>query len=77
MRLTNIQEAENGYQALQWLHSLDITPNLKGVQNMQRLLSITNPRVAGVKAEDVVDEETVQRIQKTSFYREILAREKK
>ena len=77
LRLTNIQEAENGYQALQWLHSLDITPSLKGVQNMQRLLAITNPRVAGVKAEDVVDEEAVQRIQKTSFYREILAREKK
>jgi ABC-type nitrate/sulfonate/bicarbonate transport system substrate-binding protein len=77
LRLTNIQEAENGYQALQWLHSLDITPNLKGVQNMQRLLAITNPRVAGVKAEDVVDEEAVQRMQKTSFYREILARAKK
>ena len=44
---------------------------------MQRLLAMTNPRVAGVKAEDVVDEEPVQRTQKTSFYREILAREKK
>ncbi len=77
LRLTNIEEAENGYQALQWLHSLDITPDLKGVQNMQRLLAMTNPRVAGVKAEDVVDEEPVQRTQKTSFYREILAREKK
>jgi hypothetical protein len=43
---------------------------------MQRLLSMTNPRVAGVKAEDVVDEEPVQRIQKTNFYREIVAREK-
>ncbi len=77
LRLTNIQEAENGYQALQWLHSLDIAPDLKGVQNMQRLLAMTNPRVAGVKAQDVVDDEPVQRAQKTSFYREILAREKK
>jgi ABC-type nitrate/sulfonate/bicarbonate transport system substrate-binding protein len=77
LRLTNIQEAENGYQALQWLHSLDITPDLKGVQNMQRLLAMTNPRVAAVKAEDVVDEEPVQQMQKTNFYREILAREKK
>lgn len=77
LRLTNIQEAENGYQALQWLYSFDIGPNLKGIQSMQRLLAMTNPRVAGVKAEDVVDEDSVQRIQKTSFYREILAREKK
>ena len=77
LRLTSVQEAESGYQALQWLYSLDIKLNLKGIQNMQRLLVMTNPKVAGLKAEDVVDEAAVQRLEKTAFYRDIVAQAKR
>ena len=56
LRLSNTREAESGYEVLQWLYSLDIKPHLTGIQNMQRLLAVSNPKVAGVKAEDVVDE---------------------
>jgi hypothetical protein len=39
---------------------------------MQRLLAVTNPKVAAVNAEDVVDENPAQRVEKTSFYQDLL-----
>jgi len=77
LRLKNVQEADNGYQALQWLYSLDVRPNLKGIQNMHRLLAMTNPKMKSVKSEDVIEDSAVQRLEKTGFYREILAQAKR
>ena len=77
LKLTSTKEAENGYEVLQWLYSLDIRPNVKGIQNMQRLLAMTNPKVAGVKAEDVVYDSAVDAIQKSAFYQELVNRAKR
>jgi ABC-type nitrate/sulfonate/bicarbonate transport system substrate-binding protein len=77
LRLKNSQDAETGYQALQWLYSLDINPSLKGVQNMHRLLALTNPKMKSVKSEDVIDQAPVERLQKSAFYRDLVAREKR
>jgi len=77
LRLNSAKEAESGYEVLQWLYNLDIHPNAKGIQNMQRLLAMTNPKVATVKLEDVVDEAPVERTQKSAFYEELLSRTKK
>jgi hypothetical protein len=43
---------------------------------MQRLLAVTNPNVLKIKAEDVVDEKPVRRLEKSSFYSEIAAQVK-
>jgi ABC-type nitrate/sulfonate/bicarbonate transport system substrate-binding protein len=77
LRLKSAQEAESGYEVLQWLYSLDIRPSLKGIQNMQRLLSVTNPKVKDMKAEEVVDEGPVQRLEATGFYRELVSAAKR
>ena len=77
LRLGSAKDAESGYEVLQWLYSLRVKPSVTGIQNMQRLLALTNPRVAGVKAEDVVDEGPVQRLEKTTFYQELLIHTKK
>jgi len=77
LRLPNTKEAETGYDVLQWLYGLDIRPNLKGIQNMQRLLAVTNPKVAGVKVEDVVYETPVEAVQKSAFYEELVNRAKR
>jgi NitT/TauT family transport system substrate-binding protein len=77
LRLKNAQDAETGYQALQWLYNLDINPNLKGIQNMHRLLALTNPKMKNVKSEDVIDEAPVQRLEKSAFYRELVAQAKR
>ncbi|MGE5217441.1 MAG: ABC transporter substrate-binding protein [Chloroflexota bacterium] len=56
LRLKNLQDAETGYESLQWMYTLNIKPNIPGIANMQRLLALGNPKVKTVKVEDVVDE---------------------
>lgn len=77
LRLPGAKEAESGYGVLQWLYSLDIRPNVKGIQNMQRLLAVTNPKVAGVKVEDVIYEAAVETVQKSLFYDGLVSRAKR
>ncbi len=77
LRLSEVREAESGYNALQWLYSLDVAPEMTGIKNMQRLLATTNPKVKTVRTEDVVNEESVRRVKQTAFYRELVERPKK
>ena len=72
LRLKNSHDAEVGYQALQWLYSFDIRPTLPGIQNMARLLALSNPKVKTLKLEEVVDEAPFQRLTKSTFYRDLL-----
>lgn len=76
LRLKSPQDAESGYEALQWLYNLDVRPNVRGVGNMHRLLALTNPKMKTVRSEDVVDDAPVERLQKSAFYRELAARRK-
>lgn len=73
LRLKSAQDAEIGYAALQWLYNLDIKPTVPGIQNMARFLALSNPKVKTVKSEDVVDEAPWQRLEKSPFYREMVA----
>jgi len=77
LRLKNGQDAEIGYAALQWLYNLDIKPTIPGIQNMARFLALSNPKVKTVKIEDVVDEAPWQRLEKSLFYRELVAAAKR
>lgn len=77
LRLRNLQDAETGYQTLQWIYSLDIKPTVPGIQNMQRFLAIGNPKVKSIKTEEVVDEAPWQRLEKSPFYRELVAAAKR
>ncbi len=77
LRFSEVREAESGYNALQWLYSLDVTPEMTGIKNMQRLLAATNPKVKTVRTEDVVNEDSVRRVKQTAFYRELVERPRK
>ena len=43
LRLKNSQDAETGYQNLQWLYSVDIMPTIPGIQNMARFSRSRKP----------------------------------
>jgi NitT/TauT family transport system substrate-binding protein len=77
LRLKNVQDAETGYEALQWLYSLDVKPTIVGIRNMHRLLALTNAKVKTVKTEDVVEEAPAQRLENSAFYRELVAQARK
>ena len=44
---------------------------------MARFLALTNPKVKTVKSEYVVDEAPWQRLEKSAFYREVMAAARK
>lgn len=44
---------------------------------MQRLLALGNPKVGGVKANSVVYNAAVERVQKTKCYEDLVTRAKK
>ena len=73
LRLKSAQDAEIGYAALQWLYNIDIKPTIPGIQNMARFLALSDPKVKSVKSEEVVDEAPWQRLEKSPYYRELLA----
>ena len=77
LRLKSLADATTGYEALQWLYSLDIKPTLPGIRNMARLLALGNPKIKNVKMEDVVDNTPFERLERSAFYREIVAPVKK
>jgi hypothetical protein len=54
-----------------------ILPLLRGIQNMARFLALINPKVKTVKSEYVVDEAPWQRLEKSAFYREVMAAARK
>jgi NitT/TauT family transport system substrate-binding protein len=77
LRLKNPEDAETGYQSLQWLYNLDVKPTIAGIQNMARLLALGNPKVKSIKMEDVIDEAPSQRLEKSPFYHDLVAQAKK
>lgn len=44
---------------------------------MARLLALGNPKVKSIKMEDVIDEAPSQRLEKSAFYRDLVAQAKK
>jgi ABC-type nitrate/sulfonate/bicarbonate transport system substrate-binding protein len=74
LRLTNDRSAENAYQALQWLYSLDMRPNLESIENTRRILVKHNPMVKRIRTEDVIEAGPLQRLESSRFYTGLLAR---
>ncbi len=74
LRLKTPLEAESGYESLQWMYTLDVKPNVSGIATMHRLLALGNAKVRSVKLDNLVDVAPAQRLEKSVFYRELVAR---
>lgn len=74
LRFKNPQHAEDSYEALQWLYGFDMKLHLPGIQNVARLLSLSNPRMAKLRLREVIENEPVQRLENSSVYRKLHTR---
>jgi NitT/TauT family transport system substrate-binding protein len=67
LRITDASAAEEGYQD----HVLTLNrkpyPAIDGLRSAQRLMALQNPRVAGLKVEDLVDARFVRRLDESGF----------
>ena len=64
MRLPRIQDAEEGYQSMVGLYEKKLYPSVQGIRNVIRLLGTTNEKIRRLKAEDLVDDSIVKKLEK-------------
>jgi ABC-type nitrate/sulfonate/bicarbonate transport system substrate-binding protein len=64
LRLKRIEDAEEGYQTMLGLYEKKIYPSADGVRNVIRLLGATNEKIRRLKAEDLVDDSVVKKLEK-------------
>jgi NitT/TauT family transport system substrate-binding protein len=64
LRLKRIEDAEEGYQTIVDIYEKKIYPSVDGVRNVIRLLGTNNERVRRLKAENLVDDSLVRKLEK-------------
>jgi NitT/TauT family transport system substrate-binding protein len=64
LRLAMVEQAIEGYESLPLLYTRRIYPTVEGVRNVIRLLGLTNEKIRKLKAEDLVDDRFVRKLEK-------------
>jgi ABC-type nitrate/sulfonate/bicarbonate transport system substrate-binding protein len=64
LRLKRVEEAEEGYQTMLGLYEKKIYPSVDGVRNVIRLLGKNNDKIRRLKAEDLVFDSFVRKLEK-------------
>ena len=68
LRLKRFEDAEEGYELMTTLYEKRIYPNAEGIRNSIRLLGQSNEKIRRLKAEDVVDERIVRKLEKEGLF---------
>jgi ABC-type nitrate/sulfonate/bicarbonate transport system substrate-binding protein len=73
LRISGSATAEEGYQDL--LIGLDrkLVPSVDGMRNVQRLLKPRNPKLESIKAEELIDDRILKRLEESGFTARIQA----
>ena len=64
LRLAKVEQAVEGYESLPRLYDRRLYPTLEGVRNVVRLLGMSNDKIRRLKAEDLVDDRFVKKLEK-------------
>ena len=64
LRFRRVEDAEDGYRSLVHLYEKKIYPSVDGIRNVIRLLGTTNEKIRRLKAEDLVDDSAVRKMEK-------------
>jgi NitT/TauT family transport system substrate-binding protein len=64
LRFKRIEDAEEGYQSMVNLYDRKIYPNVDGIRNVIRLLGVNNEKIRRLKAEDLIDDSAVRKMEK-------------
>jgi len=69
LRLTRAEDAVVGYEAMRPLYSRRIFPTVDGVRNTVRILSRLDPKFSKLKAEELVDERIVRKLEREGVFK--------
>jgi hypothetical protein len=64
LRLKRAEDAEEGYQSIVGIYEKKIYSSVDGVRNVIRLLGASNEKIRRLKAEALVDDSVVRRLEK-------------
>ncbi|MET0500526.1 MAG: ABC transporter substrate-binding protein [Candidatus Binatia bacterium] len=64
LRLKRVENAEDGYQIMLGLYEKKIYPSVDGIRNVIRLLGQSNEKIRRLKAEELVDDSVVRKLDK-------------
>ena len=64
LRLQKVDQAVEGYDTLGGIYERKIYPRVDGVRNVIRMLGMTNEKIRKLKAEDLIDDRFVKKLEK-------------
>jgi hypothetical protein len=64
LRLKRVEDAEEGYQSIVGIYENKIYSSVDGIRNVIRLLGASNEKVRRLKAEELVDDNVVKKLEK-------------
>jgi NitT/TauT family transport system substrate-binding protein len=67
MKLSNPALLEDGYQDLQVGVEKKPYPQIDGLRNIQRVMATLNPKVKGVKVEDLIDSRFIRKLDQSGY----------
>jgi NitT/TauT family transport system substrate-binding protein len=68
LRLPKPEDGLEGYDFMRRMYTRRFYPNIEGIRNAIRLLTITNEKFAKLKPEDVVDDRIVRKFEKEGLF---------
>jgi len=68
LRLAKTEDAVEGYEFMRRMYTKRIYPTVDGIRNSIRVLSTTNEKFRGMKAEDLVDDRIVRKLEKEGAF---------
>jgi NitT/TauT family transport system substrate-binding protein len=68
LRLKRVEDAEEGYQSITGIYEKKIYPSVDGIRNVIRLLGTNNEKVRRLKAEELVDDSLVKKLEKEARF---------
>jgi len=69
LRLSRVEDAEAGYEAVRPLYSRRLFPTTEGLRNTIRILSRVDSKFGRLKAEDLTDERIVRKLEKEGLFK--------
>jgi hypothetical protein len=64
LRLKRLEDAEEGYQSIVGIYEKKIYPTVDGIRSVIRLVGVNNEKIRRLKAEDLVDDSIVRKLEK-------------
>jgi ABC-type nitrate/sulfonate/bicarbonate transport system substrate-binding protein len=68
LRLSKTEDAVEGYEFMRKMYTKRIYPTIDGIRNSIRVLSTTNEKFRALKAEDLVDDRIVRKLEKEGAF---------